>query len=182
MTLASVTHRFAWGLLVIADDGASSRIPDSFPPGEAVIATDDTLIVKVRHEAEGNVEVSVWRGAVERDHGDTEVVYEGPLAVPSGVLAVHDVLKETVVRVPGADRTCSLSVHVDDPVEARVVDIVLDEASREYIGFIWIGDEPGIRLSIWARSGTEAKSFVEAEYGKGHVVSLWNEDDAQRPR
>ena len=53
---------------------------------------------------------------------------------------------------------------------------------KEYVGFIWIGDQPGIRLSVWAPTGEDAWARVEAEYGEGHVISLWNEDDARRPR
>lgn len=53
---------------------------------------------------------------------------------------------------------------------------------KEYVGFIWIGDAPGVRLSIMARSPEEAEAVMEAEYGSGHVYSLWNEEDASRPR
>jgi hypothetical protein len=53
---------------------------------------------------------------------------------------------------------------------------------KTYVGYIWIDDEPGLRLSVSARSPDEAMAAVEAEYGDGHVVSLWNEDDASRPR
>jgi hypothetical protein len=53
---------------------------------------------------------------------------------------------------------------------------------REYIGFIWIDDKPGIRLRILAASGMEAESRVIEEYGEGHVFSIWNEEDAARPR
>lgn len=53
---------------------------------------------------------------------------------------------------------------------------------REYIGFIWIGDEPGVRLRVWAKSLDEADDLVNARFGAGHVVSIWNEEDAQKPR
>jgi hypothetical protein len=53
---------------------------------------------------------------------------------------------------------------------------------NEYVGVIWIGDEPGKRLNVWARSGAEARDQVVAEYGEGHVITLQNEDDASRPR
>lgn len=53
---------------------------------------------------------------------------------------------------------------------------------RPYVGFIWIGDEPGRRLEIFARSGEEAWQKVLDEYGEGHVISLWNEEDAKKPR
>lgn len=53
---------------------------------------------------------------------------------------------------------------------------------REYVGMIWIADQPGIRLRISATSLDEARELVVAEYGEGHVISLWNEDDASKPR
>jgi hypothetical protein len=57
-----------------------------------------------------------------------------------------------------------------------------DRPLKEYVGFVWIGEEPGVRLSIMARSETEAVEFVEVEFGSGHPYSLWNEEDASRPR
>ena len=53
---------------------------------------------------------------------------------------------------------------------------------KNYVGYIWIGDDPGIRLSILAESGEKAIAKVREQYGEGHVVSLWNEEDAKRPR
>jgi hypothetical protein len=53
---------------------------------------------------------------------------------------------------------------------------------KEFVGFIWIGDDPGIRLAVQAPSVEEAKALVIAEYGEGHRISLWNEDDARRAR
>lgn len=57
-----------------------------------------------------------------------------------------------------------------------------DVPAKEYVGYIWINDEPGQRLSVWARSSGEARRKVEEEYGEGHVCSIWNEEDSNRPR
>lgn len=54
--------------------------------------------------------------------------------------------------------------------------------SRECVGIIWIGDGPGIRLRVFAPSAVEARALVVEEYGEGHVITLRNEDDANRPR
>ena len=51
-----------------------------------------------------------------------------------------------------------------------------------YVGVIWIGDMPGRRVSVWAENPHMAKEQVEAEHGKGHVLTLANEEDAERPR
>jgi hypothetical protein len=51
-----------------------------------------------------------------------------------------------------------------------------------YVGVIWIGDKPGKRISVWAENPKAAREQVEAEYGQGHVISLYSEEDAERPR
>jgi hypothetical protein len=56
------------------------------------------------------------------------------------------------------------------------------KTQREYIGMIWIADQPGIRLHLLATSLEEARALVIEQYGEGHVISLWNEDDAFGPR
>ncbi len=53
---------------------------------------------------------------------------------------------------------------------------------KEYVGIIWIGDDPGIRFTLWARSADEARGKVEERYGEGHVSTVYNEADAHRPR
>lgn len=57
-----------------------------------------------------------------------------------------------------------------------------ERQNKEYVGIIWIGDAPGIRLRVFAPSALEARALVIEEYGEGHVISLWNEVDASRPR
>ncbi len=53
---------------------------------------------------------------------------------------------------------------------------------KEFVGYIWIADAPGKRLSVWARTADEASRMVEAEYGEGHPYSIRNEADASKPR
>lgn len=53
---------------------------------------------------------------------------------------------------------------------------------REYVGVIWIGDEPGQRFNILARSGEEAERKLKERYGDGHEYTLSNEADANRQR
>jgi hypothetical protein len=47
---------------------------------------------------------------------------------------------------------------------------------------IWIAGEPGQRFRVLARSLAEAKEQIDQIYGKGHVVTIYNEDDADRRR
>jgi hypothetical protein len=53
---------------------------------------------------------------------------------------------------------------------------------RQFVGFIWIGEDPGVRLAVEARDVDEARAIVVGEYGEGHRISLWNEDDARTAR
>jgi hypothetical protein len=38
------------------------------------------------------------------------------------------------------------------------------------------------RVTVVARSLDDAKERLESEYGHGRVYSVWNEDDANKPR
>ena len=57
-----------------------------------------------------------------------------------------------------------------------------EEPKREYVGFIRIAGQPEIQLRLMASSLDEAEEIVIAQYGDGHVTSIWNEEDARRPR
>jgi hypothetical protein len=56
------------------------------------------------------------------------------------------------------------------------------EPLREYVGKIHIGDQPPIPLRLTASSLAEARAMVVDQYGEGHIISLWNEEDAASPR
>ena len=72
------------------------------------------------------------------------------------------------------DRTADPQRDAEQPVPTGL--------EKEYVGLIWIGDDPGIRLSIWAPTGAAAMAKVVELYGEGHVITLTNEADARRPR
>jgi hypothetical protein len=42
------------------------------------------------------------------------------------------------------------------------------------------GRRPGLRLEVQAESLEDARLLIEAEYGEGHIISVWNEEDANR--
>ncbi|MGW7318563.1 hypothetical protein [Streptomyces sp. NPDC054865] len=56
------------------------------------------------------------------------------------------------------------------------------ESKREFIGYIRIADQPKIELRVMASSPREARALVMEQYGEGHVIVMWNEEDASRPR
>ena len=55
---------------------------------------------------------------------------------------------------------------------------------RLYKAMVWVPDPnvPGKPVSVMAESLKEAERKLEAEYGKGNVFYLHNEEDAARPR
>ncbi|MEU6106497.1 hypothetical protein [Streptomyces flaveolus] len=55
---------------------------------------------------------------------------------------------------------------------------------REFIGFIRIDGQRGQekKLRLMASSAPEARALVIQQYGEEHVISVWNEEDARRPR
>jgi hypothetical protein len=59
-----------------------------------------------------------------------------------------------------------------------------DRSVRLYRATIWTSDpnRPGQRVSALAEGLDEAMEKLEAEYGKGNVFNLHNEEDAARPR
>lgn len=66
--------------------------------------------------------------------------------------------------------------------EAVVLGSGVEDGNKEYVGYVWVDDEPGIRLSVWAQSATEAVELIDAEFGEGSVYSVWNEHDSSQPR
>ncbi len=53
---------------------------------------------------------------------------------------------------------------------------------KTYVGIIWIGDSPGQRVTIEARTSEEAGRKLVEQFGEGHPYTLRNEEDADRPR
>lgn len=53
---------------------------------------------------------------------------------------------------------------------------------KVFRAIVWIGEEPGERVTVRADTLDEASRQLEAEYGKDAVISLWDDADAERPR
>jgi hypothetical protein len=52
----------------------------------------------------------------------------------------------------------------------------------DYVGYVWKDGQPRIDFKIEAKSLQDAKRQMLAQFGEGFAVSIWNEDDASRPR
>jgi hypothetical protein len=54
---------------------------------------------------------------------------------------------------------------------------------KDYEVLWWeIGSDKGHRVSVSAETPEEPKEKLRAEFGENIGVSIWNEDDANRPR
>ena len=55
---------------------------------------------------------------------------------------------------------------------------------REFVGFVWPEDDfsDQIGLLVLAADVTEAATVAREAYGDGFRASLWNEEDAAKPR
>ncbi len=59
-----------------------------------------------------------------------------------------------------------------------------DSPLRPYMAIVWTNDpeKPGQRLEVFANSLDDAKSMIKAQFDEEITMSLWNEEDANRPR
>lgn len=53
---------------------------------------------------------------------------------------------------------------------------------RIFKAIIWEGDNPGQRLTIEASNAQEVAEYLHETYGHDIVFSIWNEEDANKPR
>ena len=54
---------------------------------------------------------------------------------------------------------------------------------REYKAVVWVDDETtGKRITLLAETLDEAQKKLREEFGQKATISLWNDDDANRPR
>ena len=113
-------------------------------------------------------------------------------------MVVLDIVDEAIRYVEVLDRPDvgrildEMRAHPADTADAGSAESTFAQAdsasdsirreSRTFIGFIWVGDDAGARLCVEATTADEAVRMVEAEYGEGHAISIWNEADASRPR
>ncbi len=57
-----------------------------------------------------------------------------------------------------------------------------DSELRIFRVIAWVGDNPGERGEILAHDVIEAKELALKKYGNESTLSIWNEEDAEKPR
>lgn len=53
---------------------------------------------------------------------------------------------------------------------------------KPYGGVVWVGDQPGTRVTVMAEGADEAVAWLRAKFGDDITYTVHNEDDANRPR
>lgn len=116
---------FPWGVLLISDARSREEIPRWTNADDQVAAATTALVVRVMHEDNGEVAVRVFD---DPDHADGDLVFSGPLLVPSGTLRISDALSSSAVDVDPPATSLQVSIYTNDPAEASKVDLVLRPA------------------------------------------------------
>jgi hypothetical protein len=124
--LASIRLECPWGLLRIADRNSTEEVPPWKSKADQVTGTASSLVVRVRHRDEGDVEVRVWKWTLNCDR---RPAFSGEIEIGSGQLRIGDALDEVGMSVGFSPGRYGISVYLDPPLEARCVDIVLDRPS-----------------------------------------------------
>jgi hypothetical protein len=115
---------FPWGLLLARDSESAESIGPWADSAEVVTSCSTALVVRVQHEQEGDVAVTVM--TAEKPPAAIPV-FDGALHLGSGVLRVGDALGETTVDVSVAPGVHRVRVLVDAPQSATHVFVLLDE-------------------------------------------------------
>lgn len=60
----------------------------------------------------------------------------------------------------------------------------MSDKLRPYHAVVWDADPetPGIRCTYFAKNLNDAIEQLEREHGKGKLYSLYNDEDAEKPR
>lgn len=53
---------------------------------------------------------------------------------------------------------------------------------RIFEAMVWVGDNPGLRMTVEASDAQEVAEYLHKKYGPDIVCSIWNEEDANQPR
>ena len=119
-----LTGDFPWGVLLVTDSRSTEPIPSWASRTEAVAAAASALVVRVQHADEGPVHVRVV-GISPVASG--ELVFEGYLAIESGLLRVSDALGDNALEIPMSPGNHAIRVHSNSRAAATEVDLVLDD-------------------------------------------------------
>lgn len=58
----------------------------------------------------------------------------------------------------------------------------MSSSMRIFKAIVWVDDQAGERIAIEATSGREAYAQIRETYGPDAIITLWNDEDRERPR
>lgn len=121
--IGELSHEFPWGVLLVTDANSTEEIPQWSSPAETVAVAKSALVVKVRHADEGPVTVRV---SDTRATALGDLVFDGPLELTSGVMAISDAIGGAALRIAVIPGNAQVAVFVDERIEATVVDVTVE--------------------------------------------------------
>jgi hypothetical protein len=122
MIIAEVRTTLPWGVLVIADERASEPVPEWSAQEDQVTATSATVVVRVRHEQEGDVTVHLCDGSGDLRGSPT---WSGTVDVSSGQLILSRATGEPLLRTAVRHGQVTVGIRLDPMTEATHVDVVI---------------------------------------------------------
>jgi hypothetical protein len=125
MQLGELRAGFPWGVLLVSDSESKEQIPSWDTPEEQVAAASTAMVVRVLHQDNGEASVRVLDEAAD---ARGELTFSGMLSIPSKTLRVSDALGEASIDIEVPSGRSSVSVYTDDPMEASVIDLVVNPA------------------------------------------------------
>jgi hypothetical protein len=118
---------FPWGVLLVSDADSKEEIPSWATAEDQVAVASTAVVVRVMHEDNGEVAIRVLDDVSEAK-GD--LVFSGPLLVPSGTVRISDALGASAIELEVEGGSAELSIHTNDPAEATEVDLVMTPLSH----------------------------------------------------
>jgi hypothetical protein len=125
--LASVSWRFAHGLLVVESSDSADPHGGWSPAVDPVHAGEDSLYVAVLPAASGFVTLTCVSGNYEPR--DLVRVFAGVLNFADASMTVTDPDGSLSLRVPAPSERCSVTLYTDDPEEPSELVLVVTEAA-----------------------------------------------------
>jgi hypothetical protein len=124
LTIVTVTRPWHWGIAILSDPSLGGEIPEVVPKAR-VSANRNGVVVLVRHAqdvesfegdfdwAEAAVTIRRWSAAPETEP-DRTVVFEGPLATPTGRLRLGNADEDVVMTGLSVSTTVRVLLPSDD--------------------------------------------------------------------
>lgn len=107
----------------MTDAESIEQIPPWASSAHAVAVAERAVLVRVRHEDEGDVSVRMIQ---DESQARGDEIFDGVLLVQSGAVRISDAQGEQGVDCLTAPGSHRLRVYSDEPLEGTAIDVLLD--------------------------------------------------------